>query len=99
MAHLETRPGQPKMRHPGTFNANPLSAAAGVAALAEVATGEPCRRANDAARRLRRGWNEVFTRKGVSWIAYGDFSGFRLLHDYDGPRGTGDGFIPYNGDP
>ena len=27
------RPGKPKMQHPGTYNANPLSAAAGVAAL------------------------------------------------------------------
>ncbi len=27
------RPGKPKMRHPGTFNANPLSAAAGIVTL------------------------------------------------------------------
>ena len=33
--------------HPGTYNGNPLSAAAGVAALEVVATGEPCRVAND----------------------------------------------------
>ena len=32
-----------KMKHPGTYNANPLSAAAGCAALSLVATGEPCR--------------------------------------------------------
>src|SRR5262249_8601107 len=31
LAALEFRPGKPKMKHPGTFNANPLSAAAGVA--------------------------------------------------------------------
>src|SRR5262249_5704284 len=47
LAQLEFRPGKPKMRHPGTFNANPLSAAAGVAALGLVATGEPCRKANE----------------------------------------------------
>ena len=34
LAALEFRPGKPKMKHPGTFNANPLSAAAGVATLA-----------------------------------------------------------------
>ena len=39
LAHLEFRPGKPKMRHPGTFNANPLSASAGVAALRIVADG------------------------------------------------------------
>ena len=32
LASLEFRAGKPKMKHPGTFNANPLSAAAGIAA-------------------------------------------------------------------
>src|SRR5207237_4325701 len=41
LASLEVRPGKPKMKHPGTFNANPVSAAAGVAALQAVATGRP----------------------------------------------------------
>src|SRR5262249_45044621 len=39
LAGLEFRPGKPKMKHPGTFNANPLSAAAGIAALGVVSTG------------------------------------------------------------
>ena len=30
---LDFRPGKPKMKHPGTFNANPLSAAAGITTL------------------------------------------------------------------
>src|SRR5437899_10993203 len=38
MAALEFRPGKPKMKHPGTFNANPLSAAAGPATLQLGAT-------------------------------------------------------------
>ena len=29
LAYIEPRPGKPKMKHPGTYNANPLSAAAG----------------------------------------------------------------------
>jgi glutamate-1-semialdehyde aminotransferase len=32
--------GQTKIHHPGTFNANPLSAAAGVAMLSSIADGE-----------------------------------------------------------
>src|SRR5213076_3583674 len=52
LAGLEARPGKPKMKHPGTFNANPLSAAAGVATLAIVATGEPCQEANRMGRLL-----------------------------------------------
>src|SRR5215470_8866955 len=60
MAGLEFRPGKPKMKHPGTFNANPLSAAAGAAALRIVATGEPNRKANESARLLRNKLNEAF---------------------------------------
>jgi glutamate-1-semialdehyde 2,1-aminomutase len=97
LANLEIRPGKPKMRHPGTFNANPLSAAAGVAALKTIADGEPCRRANAAATRLRLGLNEMFAERGVSWAAYGEFSTFHIVTGYDGPRPDGDDFIPYGG--
>ncbi len=97
LAALEVRPGKPKMRHPGTFNANPLSAAAGVATLRLVATGEPCRRANDTARLLRQRLNGLFAERGWDWVAYGEFSGFRVLPGYEGPRPQGDEFIPYGG--
>src|SRR5207302_2255114 len=69
LAHLEFRPGQPKMKHPGTFNANPLSAAAGIATLEIVATGEPCARANATARLLRRRLNALFGERGDDWAA------------------------------
>jgi len=85
-----------KMRHPGTFNGNPLSAAAGAAALEVVSTGEPCRQANLMAKKLRTGLNELFEQKSVNWIAYGEFSAATILPDYDGPRPTSDDFIPYN---
>jgi glutamate-1-semialdehyde 2,1-aminomutase len=98
LAGIEIRPGKPKMKHPGTFNANPLSAAAGVATLQIVADGEPCRRANEIARQLRQRLNELFVERGVAWIAYGEFSGFRLLTNYHGPRSDQDDFVPYNGD-
>lgn len=98
LAALEFRPGKPKMGHPGTFNANPLSAAAGIAALRLVATGEPCRHANSMGQRLRQGLNALFDQRGLDWIAYGQFSGCRILPHYDGPRGSGDDFIPYDGD-
>jgi glutamate-1-semialdehyde 2,1-aminomutase len=99
LAALEFRPGKPKMKHPGTFNANPLSAAAGVATLEQVATGEPCRRANEIGRLLRRKLNEMFAARGVNWLAYGEFSGFKLIPNYEGPRPTGEDFIAYGGDP
>jgi len=103
LAYIEPRPGKPKMKHPGTYNANPLSAAAGVAALTRVATGDPCRKANEAARRLRNGLNALFERRGWPWVAYGDFSMVRVVPGYTGPRpragaGDNDGLVPYAGD-
>jgi glutamate-1-semialdehyde 2,1-aminomutase len=97
LAGIEIRPGKPKMKHPGTFNANPLSASAGIATLELVATGEPCRRANESARMLRQRLNALFTQRGVDWVCYGEFSGFRLLPAYRGPRPTSDAFVPYSG--
>ncbi len=97
LAALEFRPGKPKMKHPGTFNANPLSAAAGVATLRLVATGEPCRRATETAAVLRRQLNALFAERGADWVAYGEFSTFKLLTGYRGPRPDGDDFIPYGG--
>jgi glutamate-1-semialdehyde 2,1-aminomutase len=98
LAAIEFRPGKPKMKHPGTFNANPLSAAAGVTTLRIVATGEPCRRANEVARLLRQKLNALFAERNLDWVAYGEFSGFKLVPAYRGPRPTGEGFIPYGGD-
>jgi len=85
-----------KMKHPGTYNGNPLSAAAGSACLEIVSTGEPCRIANTLAIRLKAGLNELFERLDVNWIAYGEFSGINVLPEYDGPRPDSDDFIPYN---
>lgn len=100
-----------KMKHPGTYNANPLSAAAGTAALNIVATGEPCDAANRVAAKIRAGLNDVFAEKGANWIAYGQFSGIKIHPDYDGPRPRmdaaglasigptgGDDFVPFDGD-
>ncbi len=98
LAHLEFRPGKPKMKHPGTFNANPLSAAAGVAALRLVATGEPCRAANAIGELLRTRLNAMFEAEGFDWLAYGEFSAIKLLPRYDGPRPNGPGFVPYGDD-
>ena len=103
LAYLEPRPGKPKMKHPGTYNANPLSAAAGVTALRRVATGEPCQKANEAGRTLRNRLNELFAAKGWPWVAYGDFSMVRVLPGYRGERprtdaGDHDGLVPYGGD-
>jgi glutamate-1-semialdehyde 2,1-aminomutase len=98
LAGLEAKPGKAKMRHPGTFNANPLSAAAGVAALKLVATGEPSSRANEIGRLLRQELNAMFAANRIDWVAYGEFSSFKLLPEYKGPAPSSDDFVPYEGD-
>lgn len=103
LEQIANRPGKPKMMHPGTYNANPLSAAAAIATLKHVATGDPSRQANAMGRLLRNRLNRLFKEKKLSWIAYIDFSMFRLLPNYQGPRpvdalADNDGMIPYGGD-
>jgi glutamate-1-semialdehyde 2,1-aminomutase len=69
-----------KIRHNGTFNANPLSAAAGIATLERVATGEPGARAADLSRRLIDELNAVIRERGLrGWAAYGDASIFHII--------------------
>jgi glutamate-1-semialdehyde 2,1-aminomutase len=73
------RPRGRRVAHPGTFNANPLSAAAGAAALNIVATGEPHRRADAAALRLARGMNDLLARREIDGCVYGFGSILHLL--------------------
>jgi glutamate-1-semialdehyde 2,1-aminomutase len=71
--------GLEKIQHPGTFNANPLSAAAGTAALEVIRTSDACARANAAGAALRERLNEVLEALDVAWAAYGTFSGLHLF--------------------
>lgn len=103
MSYLEPRPGRVKMKHPGTYNGNPLSAAAGIVTLDRVATGEPTRAVNASARQLRNGLNAMFAANNWPWVAYGDFSMIKVLPNYHGERpnpnaGINDGLIPLGGD-
>lgn len=67
----------PRIGHPGTFNANPLSAASGTACLSLIATGEENRKADEAGRRLREGMNEVLARHHIPGCVTGTSS---ILH-------------------
>lgn len=68
-----------KMHHPGTFNANPLSASAGIAMLKIVKTGKPNAHSNRIAQILRESLNRVFDKYELDWAIYGEFSGIRFL--------------------
>lgn len=51
--------------HPGTFNANPLTASAGIATLNLCADGRPQELAAHAAKGLEAGWRDVLQSHGV----------------------------------
>ena len=76
-------PGDSRRRiaHPGTFNANPLSAAAGIACLDIVrdpAVGAGCDRL---AATLRQRMNDVLARQGARGVTYGESSTFHVAFD------------------
>lgn len=76
--------GKEKINHPGTFNANPLSAAAGIATLKIVAETDACARANAYGAALRRRLNEAFEEEGLKWAAYGTFSSIEIFTNPEG---------------
>jgi glutamate-1-semialdehyde 2,1-aminomutase len=87
--------GAEKIQHPGTYNANPVSAAAGVATLGIIADGAPCERANASADYLRRAFNEVLAELGIAWAAYGTFSGVHIFTNAKGRQIDPTAFDPY----
>jgi glutamate-1-semialdehyde 2,1-aminomutase len=81
LAAGENGPGG-RIRHQGTFNANPLSAAAGVAALELIASGTPGELAAARGAELRAALNEVFAANRLQgFTAYGDGSIVHLFAD------------------
>ncbi len=68
-----------KIPHHGTFNANPISAAAGIAALTVVAETDACEKANRYAEQLRQALRDVIAEEDVPWLVYGSFSGFHII--------------------
>ncbi|MCL4458303.1 MAG: aspartate aminotransferase family protein [Chloroflexi bacterium] len=65
--------------HHGTFNANPLSAAAGIAILQIASTGEPQRVADRLAAQLRMEMNAIIDRRGAPGCVYGESSVFHIF--------------------
>ena len=79
------RSGREKIGHQGTYNANPVSAAAGVACLEIIAGSDACARASASAAELRRAINDVFAEQGVPWAAYGEHS---AVYVFTNPQGV-----------
>ncbi len=81
---VSARAGKEKIQHQGTFNANPVSAAAGTAALTVIADTDVAEQAAATAAALRSAVNAVFAEENVGWGMYGTFSGF---HTFMGAAG------------
>jgi glutamate-1-semialdehyde 2,1-aminomutase len=84
MEHLAfPPPGSPgskaKVGHPGTFNANPLSASAGVACLSQMGDGAIQEKAAATAAQLRAGMNSVLCRLGIPGVVYGQASDLHII--------------------
>lgn len=76
--------GLEKVQHQGTYNANPLSAAAGIATLEIIRDTDAVARTHAYAARLRAALNDVLAEEGLPWAAYGAHTG---IHVFVNPRG------------
>ncbi|MGH6962323.1 MAG: aspartate aminotransferase family protein, partial [Dongiaceae bacterium] len=80
LSPLEYRDGSaPAIAHQGTFNAAPVSAAAGIATLRLIRGTDAIERANRTAATIRDGMNAALRRRGVNWCVYGEFSDFHMF--------------------
>ncbi len=76
--------GREKIAHQGTFNANPLCAAAAVATLSIVEREDVCARAEATAADIRSGMRATLCEEDVPWGVYGEASAFQIFQN---PRG------------
>jgi glutamate-1-semialdehyde 2,1-aminomutase len=67
-----------RIRHQGTFNANPLSAASGIACLDVVRDGAVHAQCDEMAEVLRTRLNACFASRAVRGVAHGEASRFNL---------------------
>lgn len=74
-------PESKQVKHSGTWNANPMTCAAGIAGLKLIEDGIAQKRANELAEDLRKKGNQVLKEKGISAWLYGR----SITHVYIGP--------------
>ncbi len=67
-----------KIYHPGTFNACPVSAAAGIAALEIIQQQDSCNIASQRAQQLREGLAQCLRDYSLDWVVYGEASAFHI---------------------
>ena len=89
-----------RVPHQGTFNANPISASAGLATLRLIASTEVTQKANHNGEMLRSALNQVVKEEGVNWPVYGRFSSFHIFVNQENravnPSDIHAGKVPYS---
>lgn len=78
-----------RVLHQGTYNANPLSAVAGITLLRLVADGKPQKRAEETTARLVQGMNEAIMRRGLPGCVYYGASVWHALPNVNCPYRDG----------
>lgn len=85
----------PLVAHQGTYNAEPVSAAAGIATLEEIQRNDAIDRANRVAAAIRDGINSAIRTRGLRWCVYGQFSDFHLYRGDASPEEIHAGKAPW----
>jgi glutamate-1-semialdehyde 2,1-aminomutase len=83
--------------HQGTYNAEPVSAAAGIATLDQLRHTDAIERATRTAAAIRDGINEAIRRRNLHWCAYGQFSDFHLYRGEASPEDIYAGRVAWQG--
>lgn len=76
--------GREKIAHQGTYNANPLCAAAGIATLSLIESEDLPAKAEATAEAIRQGLRQVLIEEGIPWGVYGEASGFQIFPNPSG---------------
>ncbi len=86
--------GVEKIPHQGTYNANPLSAAAGIATLEILRDTDAIARTHATAAALRAAMNDVLEALSVPWAVYGQHTGVHIFTNWNRLPITPRGFDP-----
>ncbi len=92
------RMGREKIAHPGTYNANPVSAAAGITALSILNSTDVHERINAMGAELRGLLADVLVDEGVPWGIYGEFSEVHIFTNPEGEAIDPKAFDPFKYD-
>ena len=76
--------GREKIGHQGTYNANPLCAAAAIATLSMIERDDICGTAELTATEIRDGMRRIVIEEDVPWGIYGEASTFQIFQN---PKG------------